>query len=460
MIKFRVSPNYTYFSPVNDETIQLIDGLTSFRPARYYFFEKYRMGLWDGWFRFRKRDKIPTGLLFSLIIPHMKRNGIEYEIELTYHNLPISGELELNNVDLRDYQLSAINDILAARRGILQLPTNAGKTEIACAVIKAFDKPFLFVTHLKELFYQAYDRIEDRLGIRAGLIGDGRSDYMATGNVAMVQSLSRSPLQKDLLDAPVLIVDEVHHYRGDSPWFDTLMRSNAVVRIGLSATPFKNDEIGDWQVVCLTGMIFGDITNKFLIEEGYSARPEIRVVKIFNVSHFGIMPNRAGKSNYRIDYETMLNSYPRNLVIKKIVDRHKDDHVLVLVDEIEHGKNIMDQLGEDAVFLCGSDTTVKRQQVISDFKNGKLTTLVTTLLGEGVDIPCIEVLVFAAPMKAQHRVIQRLGRGERKAKGKDKVIVYDLVDEWSKYFRNQFSERLKVYKDKDKGVILKYEEET
>ena len=92
------------------------------------------------------------------------------------------------------------------------------------------------------------------------------------------------------------------------------------------------------------------------------------------------------------------------------------------------------------------DTTECRKDALKYFEEGKLNILISTLLGEGVDIPNIQVLVFASPMRGIVKVLQKIGRGMRKHESKDKVIVYDLVDSGSKYFVNQARSRKGIYK--------------
>lgn len=451
-IIFEVHPSYSYFYPKTNEIYTYLDGILSFRPKNYWFMTSYRVGRWDGWFKFRQRNRIPTGLLFSLVIPNMRRMGIEYEVDYKYDNLAYNDQsLELNNIELRNYQTELIKLALCARRGILQLPTNAGKTEVACAIIKAFGEHFLFVTHLKELFYQTHKRIKERLGIDAGRIGDGLNEYSESGNIVMVQTLSNlDAKQRDMIvNSPVLIVDEVHHYHGQrSIWYKMMMQSKAVVRFGLSATPMRDDEISDWQLKAMTGLVFGDITNKELIDKGYSTPPEIHMIEtdIFDISCAG---------RYQEQYDSLVHSEKRNKVIKKLVEGvNGNKQVLILVDRIEHGKELMKYIN-NSTFLCGTDTTERRQSIINDFTERKLNkVLITTLLGEGVDIPSIDVLVFASPMKSQIKVLQRIGRGMRKDKSKDKVIVFDLVDTWSWYFHKQAKARYRLY-NKEQFVVIK-----
>lgn len=471
IFEFDVYPSITYFTPNGEEERELIDSVISFQPKNYFRSPKYQAyrrarklnklppknelwknKMWDGWYRFRKWNRIPTGLFFALVLPHFKRDNINHTVNLKYTNLPIKREFELSDISPRDYQLSAIEDIISARRGVLQLPTNAGKTEIACAIIDSFAEPFIFITHVNELFYQTQKRIEKRLEIQSGLVGDGLREFSPVGNVMMIQTLSSLPEKEQawLINAPVMIIDEVHHYHGDSPWYDTLMKSNAVVRIGLSATPMRDDEVSDWKLISLTGIILGSISNKFMIEQGYSTPPEIHMVY---APH--IIPTTY---NYKNHYNKLIKSNKRNRVIYKICQSHQDKQILILVDRLEHGE-LLQQSIPDSIFLHGSDTTNKRQSIIEQFSNRTLNKiLITTLLGEGVDIPSIDVLIFALPMKDPGRVIQKVGRGLRKDEYKEKVYIYDFVDDWSPYFMKQAKQRVKLYKSEGFEIIEeKYE---
>ena len=68
------------------------------------------------------------------------------------------------------------------------------------------------------------------------------------------------------------------------------------------------------------------------------------------------------------------------------------------------------------------------------------------LVAEGLDVPMLENLVMASPVKDSRLVVQSIGRCQRPYDGKTIANIYDLVDDVSlldKFIR----ERKKVYKN-------------
>jgi superfamily II DNA or RNA helicase len=483
---FKVHPSTTIFEPDDQDARDFIDSLTAFRPKGYYFSPKYKKyliscnlpedvvrkrfrpwDLWDGWYKFRRRNRIPTGIYLSLIKPWLDNEKekdvslcpyINYKEEYQFEYIEPKKDYELSGIDKREYQIDIIDQAIKLKRCIIKLPTNAGKTETAFAIIQAFDKPFVFITHSKELFYQTYDRIKQRTNIIPGLVGDGKKEYNTEqGMIIMVETLAKlNPvITKKLMKLPVLIIDELHHYTGKGDWSKTLAKSQAIIRYGLTATPIRNDEIRDWKLMALTGKIIGElktgekITNLYLIEKGYSTPPEI---------HFINMTQHKVEDNYMAAYDQLVvENDKRYEVIYKIIKEHKDEQILILVDRIKQGNKLKDcfdkHSDEIPVFMKGEDKTDFRKNVIKAFKNGDIKILISTLLDEGIDIPNIQVLIFASPMQSLVKVLQRIGRGMRKHESKDKVLVYDLVDTGSKYFLNQKKNRKKIYKEEKFEVI-------
>jgi superfamily II DNA or RNA helicase len=101
-------------------------------------------------------------------------------------------------------------------------------------------------------------------------------------------------------------------------------------------------------------------------------------------------------------------------------------------------------------FIHGDTPIEERTDAIQDFKNGVFKVLITSsILDQGVDIPNIDVLVFAAAGKSYIRAIQRVGRGLRINEGKDKLTVIDFCDKTHRYLAKHSIERISAYNKED-----------
>ena len=76
-------------------------------------------------------------------------------------------------------------------------------------------------------------------------------------------------------------------------------------------------------------------------------------------------------------------------------------------------------------------------------------------MSTGINIKNLHHVIFASPSKSRIRVLQSIGRGLRKAKGKKSAMLYDIADDFRKeHGRNNFTlnhlaERIKYYIDEN-----------
>ena len=78
--------------------------------------------------------------------------------------------------------------------------------------------------------------------------------------------------------------------------------------------------------------------------------------------------------------------------------------------------------------LSGNDSEVKRRSVVKGLEKGIIKYIVTVdIFNEGIDIPCINQVVFLRNTNSNIVYIQQLGRGLRKSKGKEYVEILDFI---------------------------------
>ena len=297
-------------------------------------------------------------------------------------------------------------------------------------VLEATRKQFLFITHSKEIAYQAKKSIETDLGISVGMIGDGKWE-VETVSVALVPTLYKrikKPEFKDLVDnVKGFVLDECHHSTSTT-WFDTVsLLTNAVVRLGLTGTVDKENKINEYRLYSCTGSILSKITNEFLIEEGYSAKPVCILFE--NTSP------ELEDSDYQEAYQLgVIESSERNDMILDICikETESNNKVLILVERIDHGEILLDllePLEKKVVFTSGQLNSEERQDILDRLRKGKIDILISTsILDEGVDVSNINALIYARGMKATRKLLQGIGRGLRKKSDNSKLRFYDFVD--------------------------------
>jgi superfamily II DNA or RNA helicase len=384
MIEIRVRNVY---SKLTDYTQELFDLLTVPYP-NYWFSKKYQEGLWTGMHNFLKVPslKFPTGLLF-IVEDYFRDKGIEYrKIDQREIPQPDYGKLSvdnkvLNEITLRDYQVESITESIVKERGILEIATGLGKTEIAAAITKLLDFRTLFLVHKQDLLYQTKERFEKRIGCDIGIIGDSEFQIDPDIIIATVQSIDSKMFEKNekgrvilnkktgkvmkefLNTFDVLFFDECHHASA-STWFRIGMyMHNAYYRFGLSGTPLKRTELANMKLTALTGDVIYSKLAEEGIEEGYLSGIKITIIdndeEVYSLS-----------SKWQELYEAaVIRSKHRNSLIAEIAadEWKKKKRVLVLVRQIEHGRVLTRMLVNNhhvpTKFIYGRNKAWERSQV-------------------------------------------------------------------------------------------------
>jgi len=442
--------------------LQLSEALAVKVPGSEYS-PKYQEGVWDGKLRFLKWSSFPTGLL-DLVLSTLTQLGQDYVIEDSRIQPPsiiVPDKIELGGgITLRDYQLQSVSKAISSARGIINVATNGGKTEIACGIIKCliptieFNLPIAFFTHSKEIFIQTHKRLEKRLGMKVGRIGSGKWEEKQV-NVVMIPTVSRhlrtesdkTPRTKDFLSRVICFLgDEVHHASSDS-WYEVLMAcTQAYYRFGLTGTVDEDQQLNKMKLQSVTGGIIHKISNEFLIKEGHSAKP---VIYFIDMSDCDKIP----KGDFSWVYDKgIVNNKIRNSKFCDVIEQKvwEDKQSLVIVNHIDHGENVLQELtnrGITTEFTHGGRTSTFREEVLDRFSNGEIPVLIATnILDEGVDLSNINCLFMLSGGKSFRMTLQRVGRGLRVKDGDNVVEVYDALDLFNGYLAEHTLERHDHYK--------------
>lgn len=343
------------------------------------------------------------------------------------------------------------------RRFVLADGTVTHNTEISCAVTQYLGLQTLFLVSTQELLYQARERFKKRLGLNdqeVGIIGDGEWSPGSWITIAMIPTLESridtEVCQEFLKSIDVLFIDEAHH-AGSETWYTVCSLCPAYYRFGLSGTPMDRTDGANLRLLATTGDVIVNISNKYLVENGISAKAEIIFDKITEP-----VLDKKKKFAYPTVYKQVISENPVHL--KKVVDWTKifvelGLGTLILVEEIQHGKMIDDALWTQAgdmfiphMYIHGSAESEERQKALADFAAGNLPVLISSkILDEGVDVPTIDALILAGSRKSRIKTMQRLGRGLRG----NKLIVVEFANYCHKYTIEHSLERLADYKKEE-----------
>ena len=91
--------------------------------------------------------------------------------------------------------------------------------------------------------------------------------------------------------------------------------------------------------------------------------------------------------------------------------------------------------GIPSLALDSNSSEEERQSARQKLESGAVTFLfVVDLFNEGVDIPCINTVLFLRPTNSMTVFLQQLGRGLRLDKGKDCLTVLDFVAQANRHY--------------------------
>jgi superfamily II DNA or RNA helicase len=383
--------------------------------------------------------------LFKSLITLIKNNNIKIDTLVDNRTrFPFQKDKSIevksyfpSNFNYTEHQELALKAIIPISRGIVQLPTSAGKGDILAIYVKIVNLPTLILVNKKTLASQLYARIKD-YGIKS--VGLWSSDRKENGNVvvALIGSVKSIP---DLEKFKVLIADEVHNTSA-LQFQDFFDRNVYPIQIGFSATPNKGDKYKFALVRQHFGEILTEVKVDTLIDNKVIVKPIINFI------------NNVCKSNYdwQSTYLTeIIENVDRNNKIVEIYSTFKRQ-TLILITDVKNGqgewlKERLEECGASVEFLYGSISTKKRSEIIDSFEEGKIDVIIaTTIFDEGVSVKSIKVFINASGGKSKVKALQRLGRSLRIKDGKEKVLVFDFADSGNVYTERHSNMRKNHYK--------------
>lgn len=425
--------------------------------------QSYKRGRWDGRIRYFRQGKVPSGLTaraLEIIYQHLKPDDVKV-VDLTPKHTYSTTQL---NAELRsEYQLPAVEAILKAKRGIIYAPPRAGKTVIAAAVIaRKFATPTLFIVERLVLQEQTIQALQKRLpNIKIGRLG-GSIHNIGDVTVCTIQTLLKAyrdelSAQKFSLNvvedeeteeldestaekirelnetAKMVVVDETHHAVATSYAAVLAKQVEREYLIGLSGTPWVAiDDPTKWQseirigqniqLEATIGPIIYEVRYDLLIKLGYLVPP---ICYFINIPRQKGLPNEWAElyKAYICDEKSI-----RNKVIAQVAKRYVEQNrpVLIVVKRIDHGI-ALENLIYGSMFLYGKDPEAVRREAIANLRSKKVKCIISTILGEGVDIPELEVVINAEAGRSPQKCLQRQ-RAMTSAAGKDVCVYIDIFD--------------------------------
>jgi superfamily II DNA or RNA helicase len=365
-----------------------------------------------------------------------------------------------SSYELRDYQRDALDAWTDSdHRGVLELPTGSGKTVIAIAAIERLATATLVVVPTIDLLNQWRRELDAEFGVPVGQLGGGEQRV----EPLTVATYDSAYLRADELGDQfgLVVFDEVHHLGGEG-YRDIGRLFAAPARLGLTAT-FERPDGAHEVIEELVGPKVYDLAVDDLAGD-HLAPYDIKRVEVSLTAeereryeqHQGTFTDYLAASNIRLtsgaDYqelvmrsgtdpkareallakqrarEVMMNADAKVEELARILDRHRDDRVIVFTAFTDLVYRLSERFLVPAItHETGAE---ERREILERFREGTYSRVVTAnVLDEGVDVPDANVAVVLSGSGSEREFTQRLGRVLRPKADGGRAIMYEVVTE-------------------------------
>jgi superfamily II DNA or RNA helicase len=353
---------------------------------------------------------------------------------------------------LRDYQVEIINKFLTNPQCIQEVATGAGKTIITAALsdaVSAYGRSIVIVPNKSLVTQTEADYIN--MGLDVGVYFGDRKEYNRQHTICTWQSLNNMmkltakgeaeiTIHEFIQDVVCVIVDEVHMAKADA--LKTLLTgamSQIPLRWGLTGTVPK--ELFESQALLVSlGPVVSRLSASTLQDAGVLAQCHVNIVQLVDHVEY---------ADYQSELKYLLEESGRLDTMAELIRKvNETGNTLVLVDRTECGRQLVERLGDKAVFVSGATKSKTRQDEYNQVADATDKIIVATygVAAVGINIPRIFNLVLVEPGKSFVRVIQSIGRGIRKAEDKDHVEIWDITST-CKFAKRHLTKRKAFYKE-------------
>lgn len=341
-----------------------------------------------------------------------------------------------------EIQQAALDALAATRadrrkRGLVVMATGLGKTLLAAFDVDAVRASLgrmprvLFIAHRSELLEQAaaaFRRVfpDARFGWFAADRADTDGDVIFASVAKLSQPARLERLIRDAGRSPdYVIVDEVHHATAPS-YRRILDRLDPGFVLGLTATPDRLDEAD------VLGLLDDNLVYRADLGVGiaHGRLSPFAYFGLADVVNYANIPWR----NRRFDPAVLAQAVQTQARMERLWrawNEHAARRSLVFCCSIAHARFVRDWLrerGVRAVAVYAAPESDDREDALEKLATGELDAVCSVdLFNEGVDVSAVDRVVMLRPTESPVVFLQQLGRGLRRADGKDQLVVIDFV---------------------------------
>ncbi len=332
---------------------------------------------------------------------------------------------------LYDYQIDARNEALSGMdaakaknepyRGLICLPTGAGKTHVAASIIKEvlrrkgrvlfLCREIILIDQTHRSFFHKNGIGDDKIGIVHWTSPLNYECPIQIGSLMTMEKRVETPINFDLV-----IVDECHTR---SKYITSLMKDfPSLPVIGLTASPFTAG----------LGKVYHHYIKTINMQECID-RGILCGYRIFASS----TPERSRLSTQGNDYSAKESEGIMGPLIADIVKNYKKNgerkSALCFASTRKHARILREDFisnGISAGYMDAHTPSTERQSIIKEFENKKIQVICNVgVLTHGFDSD-VDCIILAKPTHSYIALLQMVGRGLRSAE-RD-CLIFDHTD--------------------------------
>jgi superfamily II DNA or RNA helicase/HKD family nuclease len=324
-------------------------------------------------------------------------------------------------------------------KALLISATGTGKTYLSAFDAKEVNpKRLLFVVHranIAEAAHRTFEQVfgfEKEMGFYSGTRKEAEKDFIFSTIQTISKEENMSKFSPDHFD--YIIIDESHRAGADS-YLKIVNYFNPKFLLGMTATPERTDGFD----------IFSLYDHNIAYEIRLQKALEIEILSPFH--YFGVTDLTI--NGQEVEEKSDFNLLTSNERVTRILEQSHfyscDDgkiRGLVFCSKVEEAIALSEQFerrGFKSIALSGESSDEQRNTAIdrleSDDPAHKIDYIFTVdIFNEGIDIPRVNQVIMLRPTQSAIIFVQQLGRGLRKAEGKEYLTVIDFIGNYSNNF--------------------------
>lgn len=327
-----------------------------------------------------------------------------------------------------------------------------GKTTTAVLDAKRLGLRTLFLAHTLELLQQAKNKFMELWPESNARIIDYYNPVKTGVTIASIQGMQQHLQEFKPDEFGYIIIDEAHHAAAES-YRRVLSYFSPRFLLGLTATPERHDQESIMEIFQNEAH---RLDLKTAVEIGELV--PIRCVRVKTNIDFTRVRINGVKYNIR-DLDEIVHVPERNrLIVDTYLSHVPGEKTVVFCASVAHAREVSELFKDNGVpagVVEGRMNRVEREKTLEAYRQGRIRVLCACdMLNEGWDSPETAVLFMARPTLSKVIYLQQLGRGTRKAHGKEALLVFDFIDNSARHNHSINLHRLLKVKEYRPGRLV------